>query len=236
VIKNWNVPNFLTTLRVLAVPFFIYFLFEPDTTSHVIALVLFGFASVTDFVDGYLARRWKQETEFGKFLDPLADKALVLGAFITFIFLSPQIQLWMVICIIGRDLLITLLRSVAIRRGTSLRTSMFGKVKTAFQMFAIIVILLSFLFVSYKERKKINSIYEDSYDAGIDPLFVAIEHFSEFLDGNSQGFFYGLATFLPYTLMFVTTILTVISGLRYVMTNYRLLVWWKPLPKKDDGK
>lgn len=222
--KSFNLPNVLTTLRMISVPVFIYLIISPGRNERVLALLVFAFASITDFIDGYLARRWKQETEFGKFLDPLADKALVLGAFITFIFLSPQVQLWMVLLIIARDVLITALRSLAIRRGRSLRTSRLGKWKTAFQMLSIIVIIFSFILVSYRERKSINSLYEASMENGIPAWHVAWDAFSGFLAGSPNPTLYDLATFTPYYLMFFTTIVTVISGLRYLFTNYRLLI------------
>jgi cardiolipin synthase len=109
-------------------------------------------------VDGYLARKWNQETEFGKFLDPLADKFLVIGTFITFLFLHKQIELWMVLVVIFRDMLITILRWLAIREGFSLRTTVMGKVKTAFQMGTILTILIIFMLISGKRRTMINDL------------------------------------------------------------------------------
>ncbi|MCB1170179.1 MAG: CDP-diacylglycerol--glycerol-3-phosphate 3-phosphatidyltransferase [Leptospiraceae bacterium] len=222
--SQWNLPNILTALRVVSVPFFIYFLISPEPLYRIIAFVLFALASITDLVDGYLARKWQQETELGKFLDPLADKALVLGAFITFLFLSDQVQIWMVLCIIGRDMLITALRYLAIHRGRSLRTSMFGKIKTTFQMFSISIILASFLIVSYRERGAINAMYREATEQGIPPLYVAQSNLQEFLAGNVDSVLYGLSSFIPYYLMLFTTILTIISGLRYLVTNFRLFL------------
>ena len=229
----WNLPNILTIIRVIIVPFFIVLLFDKSYAGRLIALILFGIASITDLFDGYLARKWKQETEFGKFMDPFADKALVLGAFITFIFISDQVQIWMVLCIIGRDLLITLLRSLAIRKGTSIRTSMFGKLKTVFQMFSIVLILSSFLMISYKERNVINDLYYQAQLKGIDPWFVAFDNAANFFNGQFASVAYGLASFAPYYLMLVTTLLTIVSGLRYLITNYELLIPKRFSSKKD---
>ncbi len=218
-----NLPNILTILRVVSVPFFIWLLLREDFVSRVIAFALFVFASVTDLIDGYLARKWKQETELGKFLDPLADKMLVLGAFITFLGMSSQVELWMVLCIVGRDMLITVMRWLAIREGKSLRTSVFGKIKTSFQMFAIITILLSFTLITYKQRGAINAMYAAATEQGIPTFQVALQNMRTFLAGGFEGgLYYGLATFLPYYLMVFTTIVTLISGLRYIFTNYRL--------------
>lgn len=223
-LRDLNIPNTLTVLRVVSVPFFVYFVLSHSLTLRIVAFALFALASLTDLVDGYLARRLHQETEFGKFLDPLADKFLVLGAFITFIFMSEQIQVWMVLCIVGRDMLITALRYLAIWKGTSMRTSRFGKVKTAFQMFAIIVILLSFLFITFHERGTINRIYSESDAHGVSPFESAWGFAMDFFRGNYESPFFALAAFLPYFLMLITTAVTVVSGLRYLVSNYRLLL------------
>jgi len=222
-------------LRVLSVPFFIYFFLQPSFTLRLTAFVLFALASLTDLIDGYLARKWNQQTEFGKFLDPLADKFLVLGAFITFLFLTEQVQIWMVFCIVGRDMLITALRYLAIKKGRSLRTSRFGKWKTAFQMFSIVVILMSFLMVSYADKTAINRIYADAKAQGNGSYEVALANFSEYLAGNHPGFFYSIASFLPYFLMLVTTMVTILSGLRYLVTNYKLLLPPYRFKKPEPG-
>ncbi len=223
-----NLPNFLTILRVVSVPFFIYFLLEGSQLFRFLAFVLFGLASITDLIDGYLARKWKQETELGKFLDPLADKMLVLGAFITFLFVTHQVRVWMVLCIIGRDMLITVLRYLAIQKGMSMRTSRFAKIKTSFQMFAIISILLSLFFVSYRDMRRINEEYRvASLEEGIGPNVLASRNLQKFVRGEYRTVASGLASFVPYFLMLLTTIVTVISGLRYLFTNISLL--WPPV-------
>lgn len=226
--RDFNIPNSVTSIRVLFIPVFIYLILQPSRASHIAAFVLFVVASLTDLIDGYLARRLNQETEFGKFLDPLADKFLVLAAFITFIFLSEQIQIWMVLCIAGRDILITCLRYLAVYQGKSLRTSRLAKAKTAFQMFSIIVILLSFLFLTVGERVLINRHYHDAVASGIPRWEVAAANFSRFLSGGYDSFLYGLATFLPYYLMMLITCITIISFVRYLLTNYQL--FWGPIP------
>lgn len=228
--KNFNLPNVLTTLRVLLLPIFIYFLFQKEIVYQIWAFVIFATASITDLVDGYLARKWNQETEFGKFLDPLADKFLVIGAFTTFLFLHQQIELWMVLVIIFRDMLITFLRWLAIREGFSLRTTRMGKVKTAFQMGTICIILLIFMLISGKRRAMINEVYMEASLAGYTTLETAVH--------NAQTFFYEwnetgslswqqilnrVAAFLPYFGMLLTTLITLLSGLRYLVSNSRLL-------------
>jgi len=221
---EWTIPNILTFLRLLAIPVFMYLLVQPDLVSRAIAFALFLAAALTDLVDGYIARKYQQESELGKFLDPLADKALVVAALLVFIFLSAQVQLWMVICIVGRDVLITFLRSLAIRKGKSLRTSVMGKVKTAFQMFAISVIIISFLVISYRDRGAINAMYATEAERGRWAVEVATHAMLEFARNfPTDRLLYDLSSFGPYYLMLLTTIFTVISGLRYLFTNFALL-------------
>ncbi len=239
---NFNLPNVLTVLRVILVPFFIYFLFQDDFFFRLYALIVFALASFTDLIDGYLARKWKQETEFGKFLDPLADKILVISSFLTFILLDEQIELWMVLLIIARDMLITSLRWLAIRSGTSLHTTMMGKIKTAFQMGAIFVILVLFIAVSTKQRNAINTMYEQGQIIGKSGYQVAYENYTTFMKSpqeftmNNFNWLDSAATFVPYYVMLITTVVTVFSGLRYLFTNYELLnpfTIWKLIRRKN---
>ena len=122
----------LTVLRVILIPVFIWMIIQPDFYLRFVGLIVFGIASATDWLDGYLARRWKVTSEFGKFLDPLADKFLVISALFALLYLEDQIEVWMVLVIITRDILITVMRWLAIRRGKSLKTSRLGKAKTFF--------------------------------------------------------------------------------------------------------
>jgi cardiolipin synthase (CMP-forming) len=228
--KIWNIPNILTVLRILLVPFFIYYLFQPGLYAKLIAFSIFIVASLTDLIDGYLARKWKQETEFGKFLDPLADKVLVLGSFITFLLLNEQIEVWMLLLIVLRDMLITTLRYVAVKQGSSIRTTYMGKVKTTFQMGAIIVFLVFFMVVKTGKSKEINAIYANGKLSGKTGLEIAYTNYKKFTGGEvidydiqSGRLIEGLATFLPYYVMLLTTMITVFSGARYLYSNRELL-------------
>jgi cardiolipin synthase len=228
--KNFNLPNILTTLRVLSLPIFVYFLFQKDIAFQIWAFVIFALASITDLVDGYLARKWNQETEFGKFLDPLADKFLVIGAFTAFLILHQQIELWMVLVIIFRDILITFLRWLALRQGFSLRTTRMGKVKTAFQMGTICIILVIFMLISGKRRTMINDLYTFEISQGITTFEVAYKNMNLFVEEwnqrdnmSFQAVLNRVASFLPYYGMLLTTIITLLSGLRYLLSNMRLL-------------
>ncbi|TGK05280.1 CDP-diacylglycerol--glycerol-3-phosphate 3-phosphatidyltransferase [Leptospira langatensis] len=227
---NINIPNTLTVLRVVSLPFFIWFLYQKEQSYHIAALVLFSLASLTDFVDGYIARKYKQETEFGKFLDPLADKIIVVGCFTTFIFLHEQIELWMVLLIVGRDMLITTLRYLAIRLGKSIRTTMLGKVKTAFQMGAIILILIFFILVSSKKRIIINEVYQSGKESGMTVFGIASENaiafFKTWKENGTPGWsdlVFGLGGFVPYFGMLLTTFITVLSGIRYLVSNREVI-------------
>ncbi len=228
--KNANLPNLLTVIRVLSLPFFIFFLFQKEIEYQFWAFVVFVIASITDLVDGYLARKLNQETEFGRFLDPLADKFLVIGAFVTFLFIHQQIELWMVLIIIFRDMLITFLRWLAIKEGFTLRTTIMGKVKTAFQMGTICIILLIFMLITGNRRNLINELYEIEHANGLTTFEIATKNLMEFMDGwrrgenwNFQQTLNRIASFLPYFGMLITTIITLLSGIRYLISNLRLL-------------
>lgn len=137
-----NLPNRLTVLRVILVPVFMVFELVPITKWHLlIALGCFVVASLTDLVDGKLARRNNQVTDFGKLMDPLADKLLVSAALIGFVQLG-YANAWMTVLIIGREFLVTSLRLIASGKGTVLAANIWGKAKTVSQMTAVIVVLL----------------------------------------------------------------------------------------------
>ena len=138
-----NVPNCLTILRILMVPVFVFFMLSDvfGTPDKYIAGILFIIASLTDTLDGYLARKNNQITVFGKFMDPLADKLLVCSAMICLIELG-LLPSWIVIIIVGREFIISGFRLVAAERGIVIAASYWGKFKTVSQM--IMVILLVF--------------------------------------------------------------------------------------------
>ena len=124
--------------------------------------LIFIVASITDFFDGYLARKWKTETSFGKFLDPLADKIIVLSCLVAFCFLQKQVEIWMIMIILGRDLMITALRYFAIYKNTVMQTNFFGKVKTVIQISAIIALFIFLILTPDFMRIDINMVYENA--------------------------------------------------------------------------
>ena len=148
-INKTMIPNILTSVRILLIPFFIYFLLADLMHGKLIATIIFFIASITDALDGKLARKYDVVTRFGIFFDPMADKMLVLSALISF-FILGDIRLWMVIVISFRDIIITLLRLFMESKGVTLITSKFGKLKTITQISAIIIILIYLTIESYQ--------------------------------------------------------------------------------------
>lgn len=135
-----NLPNFLTLLRIALTPLFLLLLFAETWYGKGLAFVVFGTASLTDFYDGRLARSGNQVTAFGRFLDPLADKILVTSALIAFAF-DQMVNLWLVVPIVIRDVLITGLRIYGLCRGRQMVTSRLAKWKTAVQLFTVVLLL-----------------------------------------------------------------------------------------------
>ena len=142
-----NLPNKLTVLRICMIPFFVAaLLYEngADQTIRIIANVIFIVASLTDLLDGKIARKYGLVTNFGKFMDPLADKLLVCSALICLIQLG-QLPAWIVIIIISREFIISGFRLVAADNGIVIAASYWGKFKTVFQMTAVILLILSLI-------------------------------------------------------------------------------------------
>ena len=140
-----NLPNKLTTFRVILIPFFVFFLLAPyfEGYGNYIALVIFIVASLTDFLDGKIARKYNLVTNFGKFMDPLADKLLVCSALICLIALD-RIPAWIVIVIISREFIISGFRLIAAENGVVIAANYWGKFKTVSQMIMIILLILNF--------------------------------------------------------------------------------------------
>ena len=140
--KKENIPNALTLIRVVMIPIFIAILsLSHSYLGHIVAAVIFAIASITDYLDGFLARKWNVVSNFGKFADPMADKLLVMSAFIMMIELK-MVPAWIAAVIICRELAVTGLRLLLVETGgTVLAAAMPGKIKTFSQMFAIIFLL-----------------------------------------------------------------------------------------------
>ena len=141
-----NLPNKLTVLRVCLIPFFVApLLFQggENQSMRIAANVIFIIASLTDLLDGKIARKYNLVTNFGKFMDPLADKLLVCSALICLIELG-QLPAWIVIIIISREFIISGFRLVAANNGIVIAASYWGKFKTTFQMIAVVLLIFNF--------------------------------------------------------------------------------------------
>ena len=185
-----NLPNKLTITRIRLVGVFMFFLFSQGVVAKILALSTFVAASLTDFLDGYIAKKMNMVTDFGKLMDPIADKILVLAAFLAFV----QMQLipaWMVVIIILREVTITGLRLSALGRGHIVAADDGGKHKMVSQVLSIFAILLFLVFreAGIKVFDFWNSSTERVYK---DTIFV---------------------------LMLITTLMTLISGISYFIKN-----------------
>jgi len=139
----WNLPNILTFLRIGAIPVLMVLLLSPSREAGFWAAALFSAASLTDWLDGHLARRMNIQTILGTFLDPMADKLIVLAALIMLV-PHGRVPAWTVVVILSREILISGLRSVASQEGIVIAASDLGKIKTIFQLVAIIGLLLHY--------------------------------------------------------------------------------------------
>lgn len=134
-----NLANKLTLSRVLMIPLFVFFLLKGTDTYLYIAGVIFIIASLTDLLDGYVARSRNLVTKFGKFMDPLADKLLVMSAFVCFVELK-MVPSWIVIIILAREFIVSIFRAVAASEGVVIAAGKLGKYKTTTQMITIILL------------------------------------------------------------------------------------------------
>ena len=171
-----NVPNLLSISRILAVPIFIILMLEPAPLRALAAAVVFLFASATDWLDGYLARKWGQVTKMGKLLDPIADKILVASALIILVNINKE-GAWMAIAaiiIIGREFAVTGLRAIASSEGIVIPAETTGKYKTGTQITAI----LSFVLDYHLETSWMTTLgWITLFIATILSLYSAVQYF-----------------------------------------------------------
>ncbi|MBF0272928.1 MAG: CDP-diacylglycerol--glycerol-3-phosphate 3-phosphatidyltransferase [Magnetococcales bacterium] len=137
----WNLPNILTATRIALIPFFIGFAFLPDPLGLILSAMCFSLAALTDWADGYIARRSGMLTDFGRFFDPVADKLLVISAIVLLLSLG-RAPLTLVLIILAREITIMALRERMAGLGRSVPVSALAKWKTGFQMTAIIMLLV----------------------------------------------------------------------------------------------
>lgn len=184
-------PNQLTVLRILLTPAFALLLFSDSPSNKQLALIIYCLAAITDWYDGWVARRWGYVTRWGKFLDPLADKVLTSVAFVSFVYIG-YASAWMVWVIVTRDLLITILRSYSEYKGKPVETIRFARTKTFFQLVVI------YLFLSAYVVRSSPSLYSH------------YGHWIELVASRE----------IMYVFMLVVTVLTAWSGALYVVHNW----------------
>jgi CDP-diacylglycerol--glycerol-3-phosphate 3-phosphatidyltransferase len=166
----WTLPNLLTLFRIAVIPAMVYLLTDPGRLAAAGAAALFFLAALSDFFDGYLARRHGITTTLGQYLDPLADKLIVAAALIMLAAMPdrlPRVPAWMVVVIVGRELAVTGLRAIASSEGVTLGAEELGKYKMIFQMFA-----LHGLLIHYRYGPSFFGI--DFFAAGMVFLWVAM--------------------------------------------------------------
>lgn len=188
-----NLPNYLTIARILMVPILVVILMTRVEHYQVVGAIVFWVASLTDLLDGYLARKHKQVTTLGKLLDPLADKLLVTGALLSLVELNLA-SAWMVFIILGREMAITGLRSIASEEGLTIAADRLGKWKLGFQIAAISCLIFG---------PKLDSwLY----------AWTGWEIFHFFIQLNQAfSFFWGMGVLL----LWLSMILALVSGVQY---------------------
>ena len=197
-----NLPNKLTLIRIAIVPFFVLFMCVSEIPLRFVwALLLFVAASVTDLLDGKLARKHKLVTNFGKFLDPLADKILVAAALVCFVEQGWTYS-WVVVIILLREFAVSGIRLAAVSSSKTavIPANIWGKVKTVFTMIAIIAVLLMHILMSLNVMYDINSV----------------EIFSDIAFSPASGYFGIPVQIITDILMYLTAAITLVSGLRYL--------------------
>ncbi len=163
-----NLPNLLTFLRVLIIPAVIVYIDNESPFRSFIAAILYSASAITDAIDGYLARKWHQESLLGKFLDPLADKLLVMATLVWMVPLG-RIDAWLVVVLLGRELSITALRGIASSEGLVIAARQMGKHKTALQMAAILCLILHFRYPLIGTEH-----YVDFHQVGLYTIYISL--------------------------------------------------------------
>ena len=207
--KILTIPNIITIIRIILMPVFIILFFSKGFIYKLSALIVFLVAAVSDYIDGKLARKHNMISEFGKFLDPLADKILVLTTLFLFVEIKEfYIPRWLIFLIASREIFITGLRIFFIKEKKPMKTSNLGKLKTGFQLSSIIIILIMLCIRTFIIERKYH-------------LFARKEarllNLKNVWDITLGGAWAGILKYLPLFLIAVTTIITVLSGIHYVL-------------------
>ncbi len=179
-LKIFNIPNLLSLSRILSVPVFIVLMLEPNPVRALLAGIVFSLASATDWLDGYLARKWGQVTKIGKLLDPIADKILIMSALVILVELrSEVVHAWIAIVIIGREFAVTGLRAMAASEGIVIPAENVGKYKVGAQITAVLSLLLDY----YLDKGWLTDIGRISlWVAMILAVYSAVQYFRKYWD------------------------------------------------------
>jgi CDP-diacylglycerol--glycerol-3-phosphate 3-phosphatidyltransferase len=202
--SKWNIANIVTISRIAVTPLYLIFIFRDEVWAKWTAGLLFAWGAISDYLDGYLARKYNLKSDFGALLDPLADKILLLSVFISFVELDLA-PAWMVVIIAAREFLITGLRQMAQARNVVISASRAGKHKTVSQIVACSVILAILCTQATVEASEVK------WDLFISRLGI-------WGDWLEHVVWYG-----PYWLMFYATVMSIISGIDYVFRNRHVL-------------
>ncbi len=167
-----NLPNMLTMSRIVAVPVVVVLLMFESKQACFWAAMVFLAASLTDWLDGYLARKWGVVTVLGKFLDPLADKLIVMAALIMLIPLD-RVPAWAVFIILARDIIVSGIRSIASSEGIVIDASPLGKYKTIFQMIALVILLLHYQYYWFF-GVQYDFLYASMHHVGIIIFYISL--------------------------------------------------------------
>lgn len=187
-------PNQLTIFRIILTPVFLVLFLSKDSTLIQISFIVYLIAAITDWYDGWLARKFNYITDWGKFWDPLADKILTSACFIGFVIVG-ILPLWMVLLVILRDLIVTLLRILSDNKGISFKTTYYAKWKTLLQM-----VFLYYLLVGY-----------------------VLQNTPYFVNNYNEYILIMMNEKLIFSVMLIITLITVHSGISYLKVNSELL-------------
>lgn len=201
-----NLPNQLTLLRMALLPLYITLFLSDSLVAQWASLILFGLLALTDWLDGYLARKHGLVTNFGKIMDPLADKLLTLTAMILFV-QAGLVPGWMIVLIWWRELSVTGLRTLVAARRTVLAADNWGKAKTVLQIVAVVGGM-----IAYFLQNTLNATVPE-WRLGLENSGYWGELAARILDTNA----------IPYWTMFAATILSVWSGIRYFRKNWEVV-------------
>lgn len=170
-----NLPNKLTVFRICMVPLFMLFIYLQTPGKYLISLIIFAVAAITDALDGRIARKYNLVTDFGKFMDPLADKLLVIAA-LTCMIKPGLVPAWIVVVIVARELAVSIMRAIAAADGKVIAAGNSGKLKTVTQMLAIVFLLLG-AHMDASLILKVGTVL--IYIAAILTLYSGYEYFSK---------------------------------------------------------